>query len=69
MPRTLISMLVIFAILVLGFILLALRSCENPPVAPDEPIQYDNTHEETTMPESIQYESTLPNTGGVKPSL
>lgn len=70
MPRTIISVLVIFVLVVLGFILLALRSCQGPPEPDPGPSPgYEYPNEETTSAPVIQYpnETTeLPPTGGIR---
>lgn len=69
MPRPIVSTLIIFGLLLFGFILLALRGCENRTETPQEPIQYDNARENTTEStgfEGIQYSNDLPPTGGVR---
>lgn len=66
MPRTVVSMLVIFALLLFGFILFALRGCESASNDPQESTQYPATLEETTSSESAQHSNDLPPTGGVR---
>lgn len=66
MSHFVVSALVIFFLVVFGFILLALRSCESPSNGSQETNQYPATLEETTSSESVQYDNRLPDTGGLK---